>query len=100
MSREEIDVVIVLLNNSSYNILNVELFRTRSGEPNAKTLSMLDLSDPVIDWVKIAQSMKVEAYKVAQVEEFEDKFSMAMDKPGPCLIEVIMSQEIGEAIKR
>jgi acetolactate synthase-1/2/3 large subunit len=100
MSREEIDVVIVLLNNSSYNILNVELFRTRSGEPNAKTLSMLDLSDPVIDWVKIAQSMKVEAYKVTQLEEFDDKFSMAMDKPGPCLIEVIMSQEIGEAIKR
>jgi acetolactate synthase-1/2/3 large subunit len=100
MSREEIDVVIVLLNNSSYNILNVELMRTRSGEPNAKTLSMLDLSDPVIDWVKIAQGMKVEAHKVSRVEEFDDKFSVAMEKRGPCLIEVIMSQEIGEAIKR
>ena len=97
---DEIDVVSVLLNNSSYNILNVELLRSRSGEPNAKTLSMLDLSDPVIDWVKIAQSMKVEAYKVDQIDEFDDKFSMAMERSGPCLIEVIMSQEIGEAIKR
>ena len=100
MSREDVDVVIVLLNNSSYNILNVELLRTRSGEPNAKTLSMLDLSDPVIDWVKIAQAMEVEAYKVRQIAEFDDKFSLAMGKRGPCLIEVIMSQEIGEAIKR
>ncbi len=100
MSREEIDVVVVLLNNSSYNILNVELLRTRSGEPNSKTLSMLDLSDPVIDWVKIAQAMKVEAYKVSEIGEFDDKFSLAMGKPGPCLIEVIMSQEIGQPIKR
>jgi acetolactate synthase-1/2/3 large subunit len=100
MSRENIDVVIVLLNNSSYNILNVELLRTRSGKPNAKTLSMLDLSDPVIDWVKIAEAMKVEAHKVTTVEEFDTKFSLAMGGHGPCLIEVIMSQEIGEAINR
>ena len=44
--------------------------------------------------------MKVEAHKVSRVEEFDDKFSVAMEKRGPCLIEVIMSQEIGEAIKR
>lgn len=100
MSRENIDVVIVLLNNSSYNILNVELHRTRAGEPNAKTLSMLDLSDPVIDWVKIAESMKVEAHKVTTLEEFDVKFSSAINNHGPCLIEVVMTQKIGEAINR
>jgi acetolactate synthase I/II/III large subunit len=100
MARENIDVTVVLLNNSSYNILNVELYRTRAGEPNAKTLSMLDLSNPTIEWVKIAQGMGVSATTANTVAEFDQQFSQAMDTPGPHLIEVILDQQIGAAIKR
>ena len=100
MAREKTDVTVVLLNNSSYNILNVELHRTRAGEPNEKTLSMLDLSNPTIDWVKIAQGMGVNAITVNTVAEFDHEFSRAMDTHGPHLIEVILEQQIGAAIKR
>ncbi|MBT4205147.1 MAG: acetolactate synthase large subunit [Proteobacteria bacterium] len=100
MAREKTDVTIVLLNNSSYNILNVELHRTRAGEPTEKTLSMLDLSNPTIDWVKIAQGMGVSANTVNTVAEFDHEFSRAMDTHGPHLIEVILEQQIGAAIKR
>ena len=100
MAREKTDVTVVLLNNSSYNILNVELYRTRAGEPNEKTLSMLDLSNPTIDWVKIAQGMGVSASRVNTVAEFDHEFSRAMDTHGPHLIEVILEQQIGAAINR
>src|SRR5690606_14588360 len=40
MVREKCDLTVVLLNNSSYAILNVELARLKAGTPNAKTLSM------------------------------------------------------------
>ena len=94
MSRERCDVTVVLLNNSSYAILNVELARLKAGDPTPKTLSMLDLGNPVIDWVSIARGMQVEACRVSTVAEFERAFREAMTTPGPRLIEVMVIQKI------
>ena len=100
MARERSDVTVVLLNNSSYAILNVELARLKAGEPNAKTLSMLDLANPVIDWVSIARGMQVDACQVNTVAEFEAAFANAMATPGPHLIEVMVVQNLGAGMKR
>jgi len=93
-------VTVVLLNNSSYAILNVELTRLKAGDPNPKTLSMLDLGNPVIDWVSIAQGMQVDACKVETVAEFENAFAKAMQTRGPHLIEVMVVQNLGVPVKR
>ena len=100
MARERSDVTVVLLNNSSYAILNVELTRLKAGDPNPKTLSMLDLGNPVIDWVSIAQGMQVDACKVETVAEFESAFAKAMNTPGPHLIEVMVVQNLGVPVTR
>ncbi|MCC6708063.1 MAG: acetolactate synthase large subunit [Gammaproteobacteria bacterium] len=100
MARERSDVTVVLLNNSSYAILNVELTRLKAGDPNPKTLSMLDLGNPVIDWVSIAQGMQVDACKVETVAEFENAFAKAMQTRGPHLIEVMVVQNLGVPVKR
>ena len=100
MARERSDVTVVLLNNSSYAILNVELARLQAGEPTPKTLSMLDLANPVIDWVSIAQGMQVDACQVNTVREFERAFAEAMATPGPRLIEVMLTQQLGGSVKR
>ena len=99
MAREQTDVTVVLLNNSSYAILNVELERLKTDEPTAKTLSMLDLSNPVIDWVKIAESMDVPATRANTVSEFAAQFGAAMASTGPCLIEVMLVQNLGGKMK-
>ena len=67
MAREEVDVTIVLLNNDSYAILNVELVRLKAGEPTDKTRSMFDLSNPCLDWVSLAKGLGVSAVKVRTV---------------------------------
>ncbi len=100
MARERTDVTVVLLNNSSYAILNVELARLKAGEPNAKTLSMLDLGNPVIDWVALASGMDVSASRATTVAEFQQQFGEAMATRGPRLIEVMVEQDIGATLRR
>ena len=51
--------------NRSYNILNIELGRVGALNPGPKTLAMLDLHDPELDFVKMAQGMGVEASRAA-----------------------------------
>ncbi len=100
MARENCDVTVVLLNNNSYAILNVELARLKTDEPTDKTLSMLDLSRPEIDWCSIARGMGVSAARADTVSSFHAAFAAAMDTPGPHLIEVMVKQELGAGLRR
>jgi acetolactate synthase-1/2/3 large subunit len=88
MAREKLDVVTVVCANRSYNILNIELGRVGARNPGPKTLSMIDLGNPDLDFVKIAQAMGVEASRATTVREFTAQFGDAMERRGPRLIEV------------
>jgi len=90
MAREKADVTVVLLNNRSYAILNIEMARVGAGQPNDKMLSMLNLSPPSIDWVQIAQGMGVRASCAHTADEFHLQFAEAMEMKGPYLIEAVI----------
>lgn len=90
MVREDADVTVVILNNKSYAILNIELQRVGATAPNAKTLSMLDLSNPDMSYVKIAEGFGMPASQARTSEEFAQQFAEAMSICGPRLIEVIL----------
>ncbi|WP_299976433.1 acetolactate synthase large subunit [uncultured Pseudoteredinibacter sp.] len=90
MARERLDVVTVIYNNSSYAILNLELMRVGVENPGERAKSMLDLSNPNLDWVKIAEGQGVKASRATNVEEFEAQFKEAVAESGPRLIEVIL----------
>jgi acetolactate synthase I/II/III large subunit len=100
MVREGTDVTVVLLNNGSYAILNVELARLKTDEPTPKTLSMLDLSNPDIDWVNIARGMQMPASRATTVDAFQQQFGAAMQTRGPRLIEVKLVQRLGGGVRR
>jgi acetolactate synthase-1/2/3 large subunit len=91
MARENADVTVVLLNNKSYAILNIELERVGAGTPNAKTLSMLDLSNPDMDFASIATGLGVRATQARTSSEFTEQFRAAMATAGPHLIEAIVA---------
>jgi len=88
-ARERLDVVTVIFANRSYKILHVELGRVgvaaaeRSGR-------VLDLDDPVLDWVKMAEGMGVPARRVDTAEAFADVFAAALKARGPFLIEAVV----------
>ena len=96
MAREDADVVVVLLNNDSYAILNIELARLKAGMPNDKTFSMLDLGNPSLDWQTIAKGFGVSSSRARNAEEFHEQFGAAMKNRGPHLIEAMVHQEIGK----
>jgi len=94
MARENSDVTVVIMNNRSYAILNIELARVGADQPTPKTLSMLDLSRPDIDWVAVAEGMGVPASRANDADEFHRQFADAMEGQGPCLIEAMVTQQM------
>jgi acetolactate synthase-1/2/3 large subunit len=94
MVREQVDVTVVIMNNHSYAILNIELARVGAGQPTPKTLSMLSLASPTLSWVEIAQGMGMSASQANSAEEFEEQFAAAMRHKGPQLIEAMVVQQM------
>jgi acetolactate synthase-1/2/3 large subunit len=91
-AREGLDVTTVIFANRSYVILNVELKRVGASGRGPKALSMLDLHNPALDWVALAQGMGVEASRAATAEEFAAQFASAMAGRGPRLIEALLTR--------
>jgi len=94
LAREKADVTVVILNNRSYAILNVELARVGAGRPTPKAASLFDLSKPGIDWVKLSEGMGVAATRATTAEEFHAQFAAAVTSRGPRLIEAMVVQQL------
>jgi acetolactate synthase-1/2/3 large subunit len=89
-ARERLDVTTVIYANRSYAILNIELPRVGAGNPGLRARSLLNLHDPTLDWVKLAEGIGVEAARAETTERFIDLFTSAMKTRGPRLIEAVI----------
>lgn len=90
MARENLDVCIIVFANRKYQILQIELARVGAQTMNKKTLDMMDLSNPDLDFVKIAEGMGVSAASATTADEFNELLREAMNQQGPRLIEAIL----------
>ena len=68
-ARERLDVTTVLLSNRKYQILLGELANV-GANPGRTALDMLDLGNPDLDWVRLANGMGVEAARARHVRAF------------------------------
>ena len=89
-ARENLDVITVIYANRSYAILNIELARVGAQNPGPKALSMLDISNPTIDWTALARGMGVLASRAETCEQFAAQLQDAMAQSGPRLIEAVL----------
>ena len=85
--REALDVTTVILANRRYAILLHELANV-GARPGRTALDMLNIGDPDLDWVKIANGFGVEAARAETMERFGDLFRQANRRRGPFLIEL------------
>jgi len=92
MARERLDIVVVLLNNRKYCILELEFARTgaRGGKPGPKAGSTLDIGTPDMDFAAMARSMGVPASVAATAEELGEQLERALAEPGPHLIDALI----------
>ncbi len=89
-AREVLDVTTIILNNGSYAILNLELARVGAEDPGPTALSMLDLSQPDLDFCALAQGMGVPAERATDAEGFAAALERALAVPGPALVEAVI----------
>ncbi len=90
LAREDLDVTVVVFVNNSYRILNVEMYRTGSGEAGPQAQKLLGIGDPAIDWVSLARSLGLPAVRCETAEAFEWAFADAMVNRGPSLIAAVV----------
>ncbi|MGD8317312.1 MAG: acetolactate synthase large subunit [Myxococcales bacterium] len=93
IAREGLDVTTVVFNNRSYGILNIELERVGAESIGPEAKAQLDLSEPAIDFVSIAQAMGVPARRVTRAEDFSAALKNAFASHGPFLIDAIVPSE-------
>lgn len=93
-AREGLDVTTVVFSNSSYAVLDLELNRVGAGEPGPKAKSMLDLTQPDLDFVALSRGCGVPATRVTTGEEMTDALRRSLAEPGPSLIEAVVPRAI------
>ncbi len=89
-ARERLDVTTVVLNNSSYAVLRIELARVGAGPAGERAARMLSLADPVPDFTSISRGLGVPATRVTTAGELQEALRRAHATPGPHLIEAIV----------
>jgi len=88
MARERLDVTVVIFNNRSYGILDVELQRVGAQASGQRAHAQLDLADPPVDFVALSEGLGVPAVLATTAEELAAGLTNAFAEPGPHLVEV------------
>jgi acetolactate synthase-1/2/3 large subunit len=89
-AREALNVTTLICANHSYNIIRVELDRAGYTEPGASSLSLIDLGNPNLDWVRLGRGMGVPGVSVETAEDLARELKIALAEPGPRLIEMVL----------
>jgi len=89
-ARERLDVTTIIFANQKYSILQIEFGRVGAHNPGPKAMSMLDLTNPELNWVSLADGMGVPAWRVRTVEEFVVALQESLATSGPTLIEAML----------
>ena len=88
-AREKLPVTTIILSNRKYQILIGEFFAV-GANPGRTAMDMLDLGNPDIGWVGLAQSLGVEAAQADTLETCADLMAQSFKRPGPFLIELLI----------
>ena len=87
LAAQNLDVLVVNYNNAGSGALEMELARVRRGDAQDKSLAMVHMRAPYIDYAEMAHSMGVPATVANTAEEFHEQFAAAMENKGPRFID-------------
>ena len=86
-ARERLPVTTVIISNRKYQILIGE-YSNVGANPGPTAMNMLDLGNPDLNFVQMANGMGVEAAKATTLEECAALMQRSFKKDGPFLIEL------------
>ena len=91
MARERLNVTTVVFSNRGYHILEVELQRHGLGPAGENARRMMDMDDPRIDFVQLAEAQGVDAHRANNCKQLEDILQTCLKEPGPHFVEAMMA---------
>jgi len=89
-AREKLDIVTVIFNNASYQILKLEM-AIQGVRPNDTSRALTELSNPTVDWVSLGRAYGVKSVRASTADEFRAAFKDALNTSGPVLIDAVLS---------
>lgn len=88
-ARERLPCTTIILSNRKYDILVGE-YEKVGARPGPTAMSMLDLTDPNLNWVQLANGMGVEAEVASNLDELGNLLSNSFSQSAPFLIELLI----------
>lgn len=88
-AREKLPCTTIILSNRKYSILIGE-YANVGATPGKTAMDMLDLGNPDLDWVKLANGMGVEGAVARDLDTLCDLMRESFARPGPFLIELMI----------
>jgi benzoylformate decarboxylase len=92
-------VVFVIFNNSSYMILKGGLMALQRASAASGVFPGMDITDPEIDFVRLAESMGVAGQKVSRANELRPALEWALASGGPALLDVAIVREVRSVLR-
>ena len=88
-AREKLPVTTIILSNRKYQILIGE-YAGVGANPGPTAMNMLDLGNPDLNWVRLAEGIGVEAARAETLDTLADLLAQSVSRPGPFLIELVV----------
>ncbi|MFY9609386.1 MAG: thiamine pyrophosphate-binding protein [Blastocatellia bacterium] len=98
-ARYKLGVVFVVFNNASYMILKGGLVAMGGESVKRGVFTGMDLTDPEIDFVKLAESMGVAARRVSGGSELRGALDWALAENRPALLDVPIHREVRSVLR-
>ena len=91
-----LDITWVILNNHSYRVLKENARRGRDAVEAAQRLVGVDLTDPEIDFVSVAEGFGVEAHRLTSPEDIRQTYPAALAAGRPVLLDLSISDSLAK----
>jgi acetolactate synthase I/II/III large subunit len=89
-AREQLDILTVVFANRGYQILRQELSNVGAAAGGPRAEALMDLGRPDIDWVALARTFGVEAFRATTAGELSRHLVAGLAVQGPALVEVAL----------
>ena len=96
-ARYRIGATFVILNNSSYRILKQRTHAMKGLAAQADRYVAMDLDDPRVDFVRLAESLGVRAERIEKTADVGPALGRALATPGPTLLDVELDRSFKPA---
>lgn len=98
-ARYKLGVIFVVFNNASYMILKGGLAAMGGESIKRGLFTGMDLTDPEIDFVRLAESMGVAARRVSRGPDLRAALDWALEENRPALLDVAIQRDVRSVLR-